>query len=78
VKVEPPYNPLDKRNLGVSVADAMLQQPVVALPPPERFIAAGIYAIYYVGEYPHYALIAERNRDEKFDQPIYVGKADSA
>lgn len=75
MRVEPPYNPLDKRNLGVSVADAMLQQPVVSLPPPERFIAAGIYAVYYVGAYQPYAPIAERNRNGQFGQPIYVGKA---
>jgi len=75
VRVEPPYNPLDKRNLGVSVADALLEKPVVSLPPPERFIAAGIYAIYYLGDYPPYASIAERNRDGEFGQPIYVGKA---
>lgn len=31
---ETPYNPLDKKNLGVSVADAMLSRPVSPLPPP--------------------------------------------
>jgi hypothetical protein len=75
VRIEPPYNPLDKRNLGVSVADALLQMPVVSLPPPEKFVAAGIYAIYYVGAYPPYASIAELNRNDRFAQPIYVGKA---
>ncbi|MGI8553101.1 MAG: Eco29kI family restriction endonuclease [Dehalococcoidia bacterium] len=75
MRVEPAYNPLDKRNLGVSVADAMLQQPVVPLPPLERFMAAGIYAIYYIGNFPAYASIAERNRNDRHNQPIYVGKA---
>lgn len=38
-------------------------------------MGAGIYALYYVGEFPAYAPIAERNRDGRFSAPIYVGKA---
>lgn len=73
---EPPYNPLDKKNLGISVADAMLDKPATLLPRREdRFTGAGIYAIYYVGCFPAYTMIAERNRNERFDAPIYVGKA---
>lgn len=75
MQAETPYNPLDKRNLGVSVADAMLAKPVESLPPEEPFIGAGIYAIYYIGNYPAYASIAARNRDNRFAIPIYVGKA---
>lgn len=70
-----PYNPLDKKNLGISVADAMLSQPTSPLPPETRFLGAGIYAIYYVGDFPPYAPTAERNRDGRFEAPIYVGKA---
>lgn len=72
---ETPYNPLDKKNLGISVADALLARPVSPLPPENRFVGAGIYAIYYVGNYPAYAPIAERNRGGLFEAPIYVGKA---
>ncbi len=36
---------------------------------------AGIYAIYYVGDFPSYAPVAERNHDGRFEAPIYVGKA---
>lgn len=72
---ETPYNPLDKKNLGISVADAMLARPVSSLPPEERFVGAGIYAIYYVGDFEPYAPVAERNRDGRFEAPIYVGKA---
>jgi hypothetical protein len=36
-----PFNPLDKTNLGESVADALLLQPVGPLPPEEPFIGAG-------------------------------------
>ena len=69
-----PFNPLDKKNLGESVAEAMLYQSVGPLP-PTPFIGAGIYAIYYVGNFPLYAELAEKNRDEQFQWPIYVGKA---
>ena len=31
MRVEPPYNPLDKKNLGVSVADALLVRRVEPL-----------------------------------------------
>jgi hypothetical protein len=70
-----PYNPLDKRHLGESVAAALLKKPVGRLPPREQFIGAGIYAIYYFGEFEAYRPIAEKNRDENPKQPIYVGKA---
>jgi hypothetical protein len=72
---ETPYNPLDKRNLGVSVADALLERPLLPLPPADAFGGAGIYAIYYVGKFKAYQPIAERTRDNKFAVPIYVGKA---
>jgi hypothetical protein len=76
MRIEPPYNPLDKKNLGVSVADALLGRPVEPLPPQEPFYAAGIYAIYYVGDFPAYRAIAMRNRGDGFGLPIYVGKAE--
>jgi hypothetical protein len=72
---EETFNPLDKRNLGVSVADALLEKKPVALPPSESFDGAGIYAIYYVGAFPAYKKITEQNRGGKFGAPIYVGKA---
>lgn len=69
-----PFNPLDKRNLAESVTDAMLSRPVEHLP-PEPFVGAGIYAIYYTGGFPLYSKIVTRNSHGKFKQPIYVGKA---
>lgn len=72
---EVPYNPLDKRSLADSVMKAMLDRPVSPLPPVPQFIGAGIYAIYYVGDYPLYSYITENNKDDQFNQPIYVGKA---
>jgi hypothetical protein len=70
-----PYNPLDKRNLGESVAGALLKEPVGRLPPSKRFVGAGIYVIYYTGDFTAYRPVAEKNRSERFEQPIYVGKA---
>lgn len=71
-----PFNPLDKKNLGISVAEGMLQREAMSLSLAEAFVGAGIYAIYYVGDYPLYKPIARRNSRGRFDWPIYVGKAD--
>jgi hypothetical protein len=69
------FNPLDRINLGKSVAEALLESDVRALNEPHPFRGAGIYAIYYTGNYPLYKSIAARNRNGKFEVPIYVGKA---
>jgi hypothetical protein len=70
-----PFNPLDKRHLGESVGQVMLRQPVMCLTDLERFNGAGIYAIYYSGDFPAYEPLAERNKDGRFLAPIYVGEA---
>lgn len=70
-----PYNPLDKLNLGRSVAEALLLRPVAPLAQTAGLVGAGVYAIYYTGDFPAYAPVAEKNRDGAFGQPIYVGKA---
>lgn len=69
-----PFNPLDKKNLGASVAEAMLAGKVHPLGAFPEFKGAGIYAIYYAGDFAPYAEIAKRNKDAK-TAPIYVGKA---
>lgn len=72
-----PYNPLDKRNLGASVAEALLERKAhpLAEVAAQPFEGAGIYVIYYTGPFPAYAPIADRNRDGLFAAPIYIGKA---
>lgn len=69
-----PYNPLDKLNLGKSVAEALLDQtghPLASLPP---FEGAGIYVIYYTGKHPLYSPVSEANNPD-LRWPIYIGKA---
>ena len=69
------YNPLDKANLGKSVAEALVGRrptPLDALP---RFAGSGIYALYYTGLFPAYSALATRNNGDRFEAPIYVGKA---
>jgi hypothetical protein len=74
MRIEPLYNPLDKRNLGVSVADALLAKPLGKLPPEEPFIGAGVYAIYYSGSFPAYKPVSLKSKRPR-EVPIYVGKA---
>jgi hypothetical protein len=69
------YNPLDKNNLGKSVADAMLESAAHPLGGLEPFNGAGIYAIYYTGDFEPYKTLAAKNKGGKFEAPIYVGKA---
>jgi len=69
-----PFNPLDKRNLGESVADALILTKPESLP-PEPFIGAGVYAVYYTGAFTAYERLVEQNRNNKLSFPIYVGKA---
>jgi len=73
-KSEPLFNPLDKRNLGNSVVDALLDSAEVPLASVEPFQGAGIYAIYYRGNFPLYKKLSSLNR-KAGTYPIYVGKA---
>lgn len=70
-----PFNPLDKKNLGASVAEAMLARKASPLGQIEEFTGAGIYAIYYSGGFKPYAEVSKRNAQGKYVAPIYVGKA---
>ena len=70
-----PYNPLDIENLGLSVLTAMLSQEPTPLGKIGVFEGAGVYALYYTGDFPAYRLLSDANRDGQFSEPIYVGKA---
>lgn len=70
-----PFNPLEKRHLAESVAEALLSSRCEPLPPEEAFLGAGIYAIYYSGTFRPYQRVAKLNGAGKCRSPIYVGKA---
>lgn len=71
-----PYNPLEKENLGKSVADSLIKQKPVPLGSLERFSGAGVYAIYYIGDFDIYSKLGAWNtRADDLNVPIYVGKA---
>jgi Eco29kI restriction endonuclease len=72
-----PDNPLDRDNLGGSVAEAMLERSAWLLSSvvEKPFKGAGIYALYYTGKFKSYKVMADRNREKRFEYPIYVGKA---
>jgi hypothetical protein len=69
-----PYNPLSKRNLATSIVTKLLHEEAEELP-PSNFPGAGLYVLYYTGNFEVYRKIAEPNRKGKFLQPIYVGRA---
>ncbi|MGA7733564.1 MAG: Eco29kI family restriction endonuclease [Chloroflexia bacterium] len=69
-----PFNPLETKFIGRNIVEAFVARPVTQLPPP-AFQGVGIYGIYYVGDHPLYGPIATRNRNGRFEMPIYVGKA---
>jgi hypothetical protein len=69
-----PYNPLEKRNLAESIVLKLLNQDPQELPAP-NFPGAGLYALYYTGNFKAYQKISEPNQHGHMKQPIYVGKA---
>jgi Eco29kI restriction endonuclease len=69
-----PYNPLDRVNLARSVEGALLDEPLSSLPPAEPFPGAGLYALYYLGDFPAYGPIVPP-ASEPGALPIYVGRA---
>lgn len=49
--------------------------PVFSLPPPEKFIGAGIYAIYCIARTGIYSKFGGEVNRTSYSVPIYVGKA---
>lgn len=69
------FNPLHKRNLAASIAEALLENEPVQLGNISTFAGSGVYAIYYTGKHQAYSALADANRDGRWNAPIYVGKA---
>ena len=59
----------------MSVAEALLSRDSVPLASLKRFKGAGIYAIYYTGDFEVYRSLSQINKRGKLKVPIYVGKA---
>lgn len=70
-----PYNPLEKANLAESIVRAVLETEAVPMSNLDGIVGAGVYIIYYSGDFPPYQLIKEKNVNGAFERPIYIGKA---
>ncbi|RVM09366.1 Eco29kI family restriction endonuclease [Sinorhizobium meliloti] len=73
--IDRPYNPLDKANLAKSIEFELLGRQPIPLSAAGDMKGAGIYVIYYMGDFPNYAPIAAANAIGAFSRPIYIGKA---
>jgi hypothetical protein len=58
-----PYDPLDLKTLAESMARVVLEQPVHQQAKVPAFEGAGIYVIYYTGDYEPYKSITQRYQD---------------
>jgi Eco29kI restriction endonuclease len=72
---EGPYNPLDKANLAKSIEGELLSASVTPLADIGAIKGAGVYVVYYTGSFAPYAFVTARNLEDRFAQPIYIGKA---
>src|SRR4051794_36317236 len=66
------YNPLDYENLTKNCVLELMQRGPFPLPLAERFTGAGVYALFYTGDFEPYQPV----RSPDATQPIYVGKAE--
>jgi Eco29kI restriction endonuclease len=66
------YDPASTHNLSRDVVRELLAQPFGPMPPAQRFVGAGIYALYYAGSDPVYAAVSDPKCRKG---PIYVGKS---
>lgn len=72
------FDPLveeEREKLERRILEALDDCPGHPLPPPESFPGAGIYALYYFGDFELYSRLAEVNAGGQCKMPIYVGKA---
>ncbi|MBO4269093.1 Eco29kI family restriction endonuclease [Microbispora triticiradicis] len=65
------FNPLGLDMLSQNLRVAMDSRPRFPLADLPKFVGAGLYALYYIGDFPLYEGLRDR------DIPIYVGKAEA-
>ena len=66
------FDPADPMRIAEMIVNTMREQPKLPLADLKKFWGAGVYAIYYKGDFDAYQPIKGTNH------PIYVGKADPA
>ena len=64
-EVSSPYDPLDLRTLAESMVKVVLEQEVYPLGDVPSFDGAGVYVLYYTGDYAPYKSIAQKNKGRK-------------
>ncbi|MGL4489116.1 MAG: Eco29kI family restriction endonuclease [Rhizobiaceae bacterium] len=70
-----PYNPLDKFNLAKSIESELLARMPISLSEVAEVKGAGIYVLYYTGNFKPYSVLSNQNQKGIFSVPIYIGKA---
>lgn len=70
------YNPLDRENLGKSIAQALLENECVPLASIKKLKGAGIYALYYSGDFFAYKNLVASIDLTDAGGLIYVGRAE--
>lgn len=70
-----PFNPLEHEVLGAAIAQVLSSTQLYELSTPFPLEGAGIYAIYYTGDYAPYSTLAQANIKQPGRWPIYVGQA---
>jgi hypothetical protein len=68
------YNPLNLRNIAETLVRELLRREPGPLPPSDTFDGAGVYAIYYMGDFHLYRPLSGLSCGE-CRHPIYVGRA---
>ncbi|MBS9535098.1 Eco29kI family restriction endonuclease [Mycobacterium sp. M1] len=63
------FDPSDTRLFGRFASIALVAQDRIALDAVDPVYGSGVYALYYLGDYPEYAPVANT------ETPLYVGKA---
>lgn len=69
-----PFDPLAVENVGVTLAVELLERPLHAFPPEEKFPGAGVYALYYSGSHPAYRELLRLDK-RRMKYPVYIGQA---
>jgi hypothetical protein len=71
---EPAFDPLHSENIGEMIRVRLLGRELLPLDAASTINGAGIYTLYYAGNFEPYAPLVASNSDEVLN-PIYVGKA---